>query len=315
MATEYKGLENQTSLTEFVLIGLSSPPQFHMLYFVMFLLIYVFTLLTNLAIVLVIYVDSHLHSPMYFFLMNLSLLDLSFTSVTSPKLLAIFVAERTSISYGGCMAQLYFATSFTSTEFYLLAAMAYDRYVAICNPLRYAAIMDMRVCAMLAAASWVLGFLDTVPPLVLVCRFSFCKSHVINHFFCDLRALVKLSCEDTLRMEVLIYVEGLFIGFLPFLLTLTSYMFIISTITRIRSAEGRWRTFSTCASHLAVVIIFYGTVMCTYMQPTTYNPQYQDKLFSVLYTTFIPLSNPLIYTLRNKDVKRAMRRLMQLKVG
>ncbi|XP_069057593.1 olfactory receptor 5AR1-like [Pleurodeles waltl] len=272
------------------------------------------TVLTNLAIVSIIYADSHLHKPMYFFLMNLSLLDISFTSVTSPKLLTIFITEPSRISFHGCMSQLYFATSFTSTEFYLLTAMAYDRYVAICNPLRYTVIMNMKICVLLAAISWTIGFLDTLPPLALVCRLSFCNSRIINHFFCDLRALIRLSCDDTLIMELLIYVEGVFIGFVPFLLTLMSYTYIISTIIKIRSADRRWRTFSTCASHLTVVIIFYGTVMCTYMQPTTSNPQYQDKLFSVLYTTFIPLSNPLIYTLRNKDVKKALKTVIHRKI-
>ncbi|XP_029452795.1 olfactory receptor 5V1-like [Rhinatrema bivittatum] len=243
---------------------------------------------------------------MYFFLTNLSFLDICNTFITLSTLLDSLLTGETRISFSVCVAQLYFFVSFIGTEFLLLTAMAYDRYVAICDPLRYVLIMNWRTCALLALASWVLGFLDVVPLAVFIFQFSFCEGKEINHFFCELTALMKLSCGDMHSIEIVIFSEGVFMAVIPSLLTLTSYVYIISRILKIRSAQGRRKTFSTCSSHLTIVILFYGSLFCIYMRPASmYSPD-KDKLFSLLYTALIPMLNPIIYSLRNQEVKKAL---------
>ncbi|XP_030050890.1 olfactory receptor 1G1-like [Microcaecilia unicolor] len=249
---------------------------------------------------------------MYFFLSNLSFLDICNTSVTLSTLLHSLMTGEILISFSVCIAQLYVFCSLTSTELFLLTAMAYDRYVAICNPLRYVLIMNRRVCVLLASVSWILGFMDMVPHTFLISQFSFCEGNEINHFFCDATPLMKLSCSDLISIEIVIFIVGPFAIVIPFGLTLTSYMYIISRILKIHSANGRRKTFSTCSSHLTIVILFYGTIICVYMRPASmYSPD-EDKLFSLLYTALIPMLNPIIYSLRNEDIKKSLTKFITM---
>ncbi|XP_030043918.1 olfactory receptor 1019-like [Microcaecilia unicolor] len=264
----------------------------------------------NFVILTLIFTDHHLHTPMYFFLSNLSVLDIGYTSNIFPKLLDIFITGNDSISFSSCFVQLYFFMSLTCSEFLILAVMAYDRYVAICNPLSYSLIMNKRACTLLAAGSWVLGFLDPVTHIILMSIMSFCHSNEIDHFFCDLATLLNLSCSSTFLVELLSYILGSFLGVSSFLVILMSYTYIIFAILRIRSTEGRYKAFSTCSSHLTVVILFCGTVIGLYMHPSSMQSQEKSKLFSMLYVTLIPLFNPIIYSLKNKDVKNALTRAM-----
>ncbi|XP_069506017.1 olfactory receptor 5AR1-like [Ambystoma mexicanum] len=302
---------NQTFLAEFLILGLSQNPQLQLPIFIVFLLMYSITLIGNLVIITIIFVDANLHNPMYFFLLNLSFLDVGFTSVTIPKMLAISSTGDGSMNFSLCILQFYLCFSFLSTEFFLLSAMAYDRYIAICQPLRYTLIMNERAVIMLATTSWTLGFLDTIPHAVLISKLSFCASREINHFFCDLNALLKLSCTDTYFINVATFGDGVVIGLGPFTLTLISYVFIISNILKIPSATGRHKSFSTCSSHLTAVVLFYGSELGVYMRPTSAYSLEKDKLFAILYTIIIPMLNPIVYSLRNSDVKRAMKKTIK----
>ncbi|KAM4637000.1 olfactory receptor 1C1-like [Discoglossus pictus] len=249
---------------------------------------------------------------MYIFLMNLSILDISYTSTILPKLLNTLIAQNRSISFAGCIAQMYFFLSFACNEAFLLAAMAYDRYLAICHPLHYVLHMNLRRCSRFSAAVWAIGFLDPVLYPILISNMSFCRTNLIDHFFCDVTPLMKLSCSDTSNVEILTYIEGSLIVFTLFMFTLISYFFIISTILNIRSTEGRRKAFSTCSSHLTCVIIFYGTIMCLYMRPTSNYYPNRDKFFSLLYILLVPMLNPVIYSLKNKDVKHALIKLKNI---
>ncbi|KAE8589925.1 hypothetical protein XENTR_v10017848 [Xenopus tropicalis] len=235
-------------------------PELQISLFVLFLGIYLIILLGNLIIFLVISCNPHLHTPMYIFLLNLSLIDISSTSNVLPNLLHILLTQQNNISFLGCLTQMYVFGSLAASEYLLLTAMAYDRYVAICDPLHYIARMSRKHCAGLITAAFTVGFGEPVGLIVLIPKLSYCASHLINHFFCDISPLLKLSCSSTFSVELLIYIEGIFLGFSPFLLTLISYIFIISAILKIQSSEGRQKAFSTCASHLACVITLYGTV-------------------------------------------------------
>ncbi|XP_029435943.1 olfactory receptor 226-like [Rhinatrema bivittatum] len=251
---------------------------------------------------------------MYFFLCNLAFLDISSTSVTLPKLLDIFLRKRQYISAVGCFTQMYLFLALASVEFFLLAAMAYDRYVAICHPLRYAIIITQRLCVLMAAGTWIFGFLDPVINTVLISHFSYCRSNEINHFFCDPSALLTMSCSRTHTFESMSYILGSFVPFPCFITTLTSYVYIISTILKIRSTEGRHKAFSTCFSHLTVVILFYGILMCLYMRPASMQSLDQNKLFALLYNVLIPMFNPMIYSLKNREVKGALRKVFNRKL-
>ncbi|XP_069057967.1 olfactory receptor 5AR1-like [Pleurodeles waltl] len=304
---------NQTLLTEFLILGLSQNPQLQVPIFILFLLMYLITLLGNLVIIILICTDAHLQNPMYYFLMNLSFLDISFTTVTIPKLLAVCLKNKKSdksINFSLCILQFYLSISFLSTEFYLLSVMAYDRYIAICNPLRYAAIMNKRALVLLTATFWILGFLDTIPHAVLISNLSFCGSNEINHFFCDLAALLKLSCTDTYIINIVTFGGGTVMGLGPFMLTITSYVLIISNIMKIPSKTGRQKLFSTCSSHLTAVFLFYGTELGVYLRPTSEYSLDKDKLFAVMYTIVIPMLNPILYSLRNKDTKGALKKAL-----
>ncbi|XP_030042440.1 olfactory receptor 5V1-like [Microcaecilia unicolor] len=298
---------NQTVVTEFILLGLSQDANTKVLLFLVVLFLYFVSLLGNIIIIFVAWVDHHLHNPMYFFLGNLSFLDICYSSVTVPKMLSSLLTETSTISYVGCLTQLYFYLSFCGTECLLLSTMGFDRYVAVCNPLRYTIIMENRVCLQMTVCIWVTGFLTSIIHVIFAAQLSFCASHVIRHFFCDIPPILKLACGDTFLNEILVLTVGGSIGLGSFLLTLVSYAHIISTILMIRSVDRRKKTFSTCASHLTVVTLFFGSLSFMYMRPTSNYSMEQDKMVSVFYAVMTPALNPIIYTLRNNEVKRALK--------
>ncbi|XP_031762342.1 olfactory receptor 8H1-like [Xenopus tropicalis] len=302
---------SKTNASGFIIQGFSDTPELQISLFVLILVIYLIILLGNLIIFLVISCNPHLHTPMYIFLQNLSLIDISSTSNILPNLLHILLTQQNNISFLGCMTQMYVFVALAASEFFLLTAMAYDRYVAICDPLHYIARMSRKHCAGLITAAFTVGFGITFGFIILVSKLSYCASRLINHFFCDLSPLLKLSCSSTFSVEVLIFVEGSMLIFNAFLLTLTSYIFIVSAILKIQSSEGRQKAFSTCASHLACVITLYGTVFCLYMRPTTSYSLKRDKYFSLLYIALGPVLNPLIYTLKNREFHSSLIKLKQ----
>ncbi|KAM8952731.1 olfactory receptor 5AR1-like [Pelodytes ibericus] len=303
---------NDTEVGEFVLMGFYELPHLQFFLFLVFLLAYLMALSGNLTIFLVICTDHHLHRPMYFFLCNLSFLDITFTSTILPKLLHICLMGHRNISYVGCLTQMFFFVTCVVAEYCLLAVMAFDRYVAICHPLRYMQLMNLRVCVWLAVGSWFCGFLDSTTYMSLLSQHWFCRSNVINHLFCDLKPLLKLSCSATWSVESAIQVSGALFGFSPLLFIIITYTFIIASILRIRSRSGKQKAFSTCSSHLTVVILFFGIILGMYMRPKTAYSIEQDKVLSVLYTLCIPMLNPVIYSLRNKDVKQALQKQRHL---
>lgn len=303
--TERSELGNHTLLTEFVLSGLSNHPELQNWLFFTFCLIYSFTITGNLLFFIAT-VHSNLHMPMYFFLRVLSFLDVSTASIVVPKMLVNFLSEERRISYVGCATQLYFVIFLGATECYLLAAMAYDRYVAICNPLRYAIIMNSRACFFLVLLSCASGNVVSVVQTVWVFTLPFCGPNKINYFFCDIPPIIMLSCTDTSFYEKQIITATVLVIFTPFCLILVSYACIISSILKISSAEGRRKTFSTCFSHLIVVTLYYGSGTLIYLQPKSSNSQDTKKIIALFYTVIIPTLNPLIYSLRNKEVKGAL---------
>ncbi|XP_053330098.1 olfactory receptor 13C9-like [Spea bombifrons] len=303
--------KNQTWMDYFVIKGITDLPELQTPIFLLVLLIYITILGGNATILLLICLNPHLHTPMYHFLSNLSALDICYTTVTMHSVLISYASGDKRVSFSGCIAQMYFYVSFLCCEFMLLTAMSYDRYVAICNPLRYATIMNSRACLLLMGACWVLGFAEVVPAIFIIYNIYCFRSNEVNHFFCDLLAVMKLFCSRASVMEHLIYIESVFIGFIPFSLTIMSYGYIIQTITRINSNRGKRKAFYTCSSHLTVVSLLYVTIFCMYMRPTSSFTLDSDKLFSLLYTTLTPLLNPLIYSLKNKDVKAAVTHLLK----
>nr|DBA15130.1 TPA: hypothetical protein GDO54_004383 [Pyxicephalus adspersus] len=275
--------------------------------FLTFFLIYIAIFAGNLIIVTLVITNSHLLTPMYIFIANLSVIDIASTSNILPKLLAIFLTKENTISFAGCITQMYFFMSWTCTEFVLLTFMAYDRYIAICHPLHYPIYMSLRLCIELSFTAWIVSFLVLVGHAVLVYKLSFCSSHLIDHFFCDINPLLKLSCSDITIIELLNYIEGTILGITSFLLIIISYIFIISTILTIKSSEGRHKAFSTCSAHLTCVTMFYGTIICLYVRPTSSYSLKQDKFFSFLYVVLVPFVNPIIYSLKNENIKKALR--------
>ncbi|KAM8921422.1 olfactory receptor 5AR1-like [Pelodytes ibericus] len=304
--------ENQTEAAEFILLGFSDLPKLQVSFSFTFLLSYLLTLTGNALIITAISSETKLQTPMYFFLCNLSFLDISYSSVIQPKLLSILITGNGVISHQGCITQLYFFMCLTCTEFILLTAMGYDRYVAICDPLHYALRMSKPVCIMLSATCWIVGFLDPLAHTVVISRLPFCRSHLVKHFYCDYSVLLRLACEDTMLIEAMSLIFGSLVGFSTFSLTMTSYVYIISTILKIRSSSGRHKAFSTCVAHLTVVLLFYGTVLIMYMRPISHYSSDLGKSSSVLYTVLIPMANPLIYTLRNKDVRISLQKQVSL---
>nr|XP_033780527.1 olfactory receptor 1019-like [Geotrypetes seraphini] len=306
--------ENISVVTEFIILGFPEFPEQQIPLFLLFLLIYLVILMGNLIIITVTCLDPHLHTPMYFFLGNLSFLDISYTSVTLPKLMDILLKKSQRVSLFVCFTQMHFFVSLAFTEFLILGVMSYDRYVAICHPLHYAVLMDKRLCMLMATGTWIIGFLVPLTYTILISRFFYCRSNKLNHFFCDLPALLKLSCSSTYTIKSIMYIMVVFVGFPCFITTLMSYIYIISAILKIRSTEGRCKAFSTCSSHLTVVILFYGTAVVSYMRPTSSKSDEQNKFIAVLYNVLIPIFNPMIHSLKNQEVKKALRKICTTKL-
>ncbi|KAM5306416.1 olfactory receptor-like protein DTMT [Glossophaga mutica] len=300
---------NQTIIAYFFLQGLPIEPEQQNLFYVLFLAMYLTTVLGNLLIIMLIHLDSHLHTPMYFFLSNLSFSDLCFSSVTMPKLLQNMQSRVPSIPYAGCLAQMYFFLFFADLESFLLVAMAYDRYVAICSPLHYTTIMSPKLCVSLVVLSWVLTTLHALLHTLLMARLCFCADNKIPHFFCDMSALLKLSCSDTRVNELVIFIMGGLILVIPFVLIIMSYARIVSSILKVPSARGICKAFSTCGSHLSVVSLFYGTVIGLYLCPSADNSTVKEMVMAMMYTVVTPMLNPFIYSLRNRDMKGAVGRV------
>ncbi|XP_075797865.1 olfactory receptor 1f45-like isoform X1 [Microtus pennsylvanicus] len=303
---------NQSSVSEFLLLGLSRQPQQQLL-FLIFLIMYLATVLGNLLIILAIGTDSRLHTPMYFFLSNLSFVDVCFSSTTVPKVLAMHILRNQAISFSGCLMQIYFLCVFAVMDNFLLAVMAYDRYVAICHPLHYATKMTHQLCALLVLGSWVVASLNALLHTLLMVRLSFCADNTIPHFFCEVTLLLNLSCSDTHLNELMIlFVAGLLM-IAPFVCILISYILIACAILRVSSPRGRWKAFSTCSSHLAVVCLFYGTIISLYFNPSSSRSAGRDMAAAMMYTVVTPMLNPFIYSLRNKDMKGALGKVLTMK--
>ncbi|XP_073206660.1 olfactory receptor 5W2-like [Lepidochelys kempii] len=301
---------NHSEVTEFILSGLTDRPELQVPLFVVFLLIYGITLVGNGGMILLITIDPQLHTPMYFFLSNLSFCDLCYSSVISPKMLLNFLAERKSISYTACAVQMYLSIVFADVECLLLAVMAYDRYVAICNPLLYTVTMSRQLCKQLVVGVYTVGLVDSMIHTCCTFRLSFCSSNIINHFFCDIPPLLVLSCSDTRINEIVTFVFICCIVVSSLVTILLSYVYITSTILQIHSAKGRHKAFSTCTFHLTAVALYFGTLLFMHLRPTSSYSMDTDKITSVFYMLVIPMLNPLIYSLRNTEVKDALRKAM-----
>ncbi|XP_076792464.1 olfactory receptor 1500 isoform X1 [Arvicanthis niloticus] len=303
-------VNNQTLVSNFLLLGLPIPSEYHLLFYALFLAMYLTTVLGNLLIIVLVQLDSHLHTPMYLFLSNLSFSDLCFSSVTMPKFLQNMQSQVPSISYAGCLTQLYFFMVFGDMESFLLVVMAYDRYVAICFPLHYTSIMSTKLCASLVLLLWMLTTSHALLHTLLMARLSFCEKNVILHFFCDISALLKLSCSDTYVNELMIFIMGGLISIIPFLFIVMSYVKIFFSILKISSTQGIHKIFSTCGSHLSVVSLFYGTIIGLYLCPSGNNSTLKENTMAMMYTVVTPMLNPFIYSLRNKDIKKALIRVI-----
>nr|XP_011713707.1 olfactory receptor 5L1 [Macaca nemestrina] len=308
------GKENCTALAEFILLGLSDVPELRVGLFLLFLLIYGVTLLANLSMIALIQVRSQLHTPMYFFLSHLSFIDFCYSSIIVPKMLANIFSKDKAISFLGCMMQFYLFCTCGVTEVFLLAVMAYDRFVAICNPLLYTVTMSQKLRVELASCCYFCGTVCSLIHLCLALRIPFYRSNVINHFFCDLPPLLSLACSDITLNEALLFLVTILNESVTIMIILTSYLLILTTIVKMRSAEGRHKAFSTCAFHLTAITVFHGTILSIYCRPSSGNSGNADKVATVFYTIVIPMLNPLIYSVRNKDVKEALRKVMSSKI-
>uniref|UniRef100_A0ABI7Z4R5 Olfactory receptor n=1 Tax=Felis catus TaxID=9685 RepID=A0ABI7Z4R5_FELCA len=302
---------NHSTVTEFILAGLTESPELQLPLFFLFLGVYVVTVVGNLAMITLIGLSAHLHTPMYYFLSNLSFIDLCHSTVITPKMLVNFVTERNFISYQACMTQLYFFLVFVISECHMLAIMAYDRYVAICNPLLYNVTMSYQVCSRLVVGVYIMGLTGASAHTGCMLRVLFCKADRINHYFCDLFPLLELSCSSTYINEVVVLCFSAFNILAPSLMILSSYIFIIASILRIRSTEGRCKAFSTCSSHISAVAVFFGSAAFMYLQPSSVSSMNQGKVSSVFYTIIVPMLNPLIYSLRNKDVRVVLNKILE----
>ncbi|CAH7469157.1 olfactory receptor 2A2 [Phodopus roborovskii] len=305
---------NETSwVTDFILVGLQLSTDMEIFLFWVFSLLYIFSLLTNGIILGLIYLDPRLHTPMYFFLSHLAILDISYASNNVPKMLANLVTQKKSISFVPCITQTFLYLAFAASECLILAAMSYDRFVAICHPLHYTVIMSWRVCAALAATSWSCGFILSVAHTILLLRLPFCGPREVNHLFCEILAVLKLACADTTLNQLVILAACVFVLVGPLCSMLVSYMHILRTILKMQSKEGRRKAFSTCSSHLCVVGLFFGIAMLVYMVPDSDQREEQEKFLSLFHSLFNPMLNPLIYSLRNALVKEAFHRALQKK--
>ncbi|KAM6220117.1 olfactory receptor 1f45-like [Rhynchocyon petersi] len=304
---------NFTKVSEFLLLGLSEDPEQQQLLFVLFLTMYLVTGLGNVLIILAITTDTRLHTPMYFFLANLAFVDICFTSTTIPKMLANHVSRYQGISYADCLTQMFFFIWFASIDSLLLTAMAYDRYAAICHPLHYTTSVTPQLCGLLVVASWTAAFGNSLTHTVLLAHVSFCGHNRVPHFFCDLSPLLKLACSDTSLNDITVYAVGTLTTVIPFVGILVSYIRIFAAVLRIPSMAGKQKAFSTCASHLSVVSLFYGTFIGVYLSPMSSHTAQKDILAAVMYTVVSPMLNPFIYSLRNNDMKGALGVLIRRK--
>ncbi|XP_066485827.1 olfactory receptor 8S1-like [Tiliqua scincoides] len=304
-------MENQTKITEFILLGLSSDPLAQIFLFVVFLIIYVVTLLGNSAIILVIRTESSLHLPMFFFLSHLAFVDICYSSVTAPKMLQNLIAERKTISVSGCLSQIFFFHLFGGTEVLILSAMAFDRYAAICHPLRYSAIMKQQLCRQFVGGAWAMGFLDAVTNTLPLLNLRFCRLNTISHYSCEIPTVLSLTCSDTFFNYTVLFASTFVFGVPSILLLLVSYIYIISAILKIQSAKGRSKAFSTCSSHLIVICLFYLSAFFQYMKPNSPSLKDLDRVASIQYSILTPMLNPIIYSLKNKEMKIAMGKLFR----
>ncbi|XP_012623587.2 olfactory receptor 2A14-like [Microcebus murinus] len=302
---------NQTWITEVTLLGFQVSSALEFFLFGLFSLFYTFTLLGNGVILGLICLDSRLHTPMYFFLSHLAIVDMSYASNSVPKMLGNLVNQKRTISFVPCIMQTFLYLVFAATECLILVVMSYDRYVAICHPLHYTVVMSWRVCIVLAVTSWVFSFLLALVHLVLILRLPFCGPHEINHFFCEILSVLKLACADTRLNQVVIFTACVFVLVGPLCLVLVSYSRILLAILSIQAGEGRRKAFSTCSSHLCVVGLFFGSAIVMYVAPKSRHPEEQQKVLFLFYSFFNPMLNPLIYSLRNAEVKGALRRALR----
>uniref|UniRef100_A0A452UZT7 Olfactory receptor n=1 Tax=Ursus maritimus TaxID=29073 RepID=A0A452UZT7_URSMA len=305
-----RGTFKKFSFTGFILLGFSDRPQLELVLFVVLLIFYLFTLLGNTTIIALSHLDPHLQTPMYFFLSNLSFLDLCYTTSTVPQLLVHLRGADKSISFGGCVAQLFISLGLGCTECILLGVMAFDRYAAICRPLHYTVVMHPRLCALMASASWCIGFANSLLQTVLIFLVPLCGRNKIDHFFCEVPPLLKLACVDTTANESELFFLGVIILLIPVALITVSYGRIVRAVLRIKSSAGQRKAFGTCGSHITVVSLFYGTAIYAYLQPNNNHSQDQSKFVSLFYTIVTPMVNPIIYTMRNKDVTGAMKKVL-----
>ncbi|XP_006268379.1 olfactory receptor 6M1-like [Alligator mississippiensis] len=303
-------LRNDSSVTEFIIVGFPSTRDVEVSLFILFLSLYLLSVTGNIIIIMTLKMDTQLHTPMYFFLGNLSFLDVGYTTVTVPKLLSILLTGVRTIPFAGCLLQSYFFFFLGTAECFLLAVMAYDRYIAICYPLRYSVIMSQKVCVLLIIGSWVGGCMAPLVAAFLVISLPFCGPNIVNHFFCDIPPLLKLACVDTSITQKVIFLLSALVILGTFLSTVVSYLYIVITILRISSSEGRHKAFSTCASHLTVVSLYYGTVIFMYVSPTTRSSFNMNKIVAVVYSVVTPTLNPMIYSLRNQDMKKALKKIL-----
>ncbi|XP_044127346.1 olfactory receptor 5G3-like [Bufo gargarizans] len=301
-------LFNQSTSSRFILLGLSTVPYLKVIGFLSFLVIYLITLLANLLLIIVVRINPKLETPMYFFLVNLSFIDICFSTTVVPKLLYNTLAKDRSISLLECAVQMQFHLAFGCTECVILAVMAYDRFAAICKPLHYNAIMSWKNCICLATVSWTIGLINSILHVIYTFQMSFCNRHV-NHFFCEVPPFLQISCSDTWLHEVAMYISAGTIGMVSFFLTLISYIHILSTVFKISSSHERYKVLSTCASHITVVTIYYGTLMILYLRPHSRSFPNVDNSVSILYSAVTPMLNPIVYSVRNKDVKNTLRQI------
>ncbi|XP_054384517.1 olfactory receptor 6C4 [Pongo abelii] len=300
-------MKNRTIFGEFILLGLTNQPELQVMIFIFLFLTYMLSVLGNLTIIILTLLDPHLQTPMYFFLRNFSFLEISFTSIFIPRFLTSMTTGNKVISFAGCLTQYFFAIFLGATEFYLLASMSYDRYVAICKPLQYLTIMSSRVCMQLVFCSWLGGFLAILPPIILMSQVDFCVSNILNHYYCDYGPLMELACSDTSLLELMVILLAFVTLVVTLVLVTLSYTYIIRTILRIPSAQQRTKAFSTCSSHMIVISLSYGSCMFMYINPSAKEGGAFNKGIAVLITSVTPLLNPFIYTLRNQQVKQAFK--------
>ncbi|XP_059260871.1 olfactory receptor 9S13-like [Mustela nigripes] len=306
---------NYSEVSEFILLGFRTAPDIQILLFLLFLLIYMVIVVGNISMIIVIKIDSKLHTPMYFFLRNLSYLDLCYSTVIAPKTLATFLSKDKKISYNGCATQFFFFALCVGTEGFLLAIMAYDRFSAICSPLLYPVRMSQQACARLVIGSYICGGVNSMIQTGFTFSLRFCGANQLDHFFCDVPALIKISCDDTFVNEIVLFILSALIIITTTTVILVSYAYILSTVLKIPSTHGRSKTFSTCSSHITVVSLFYGTVFFMYAQPGAMSSPEKSKIIAVFYTLIIPMLNPLIYSLRNREVKNAVKRVLLKKLS